>query len=410
VFIPIFRVVDFCIPKSGMNILFFGHGGRFIGNAKYFYKYMLENKNSSLGKWLPSWIVTDIRDSPTIANLNGTEVCLISYWDKLKFTYKLMQTKALVITSLGDLYNYRLLVNKYCRVTIHVSNGITIKSNGVNVPFLTKKTLGKWFKKAGMVTYHTVSSELERYFLSATLLSDPRKFIITGEQRDDQFVLQSLAQNQIRKELSELLGIKNKGGNKYILYAPSHRDVSLYGKGGNTTPKYFPFDDLNVESMVNTAEQNDWHYLIRAHMQDDNFSQEEYLGINQLMLSNNFHYLPNTTVPDVNDFAVAIDLILTDYSGIYLDFLLLGKPVVFIPYDIDHYREYRGLMFEYGLFTPGPKIYTQVELIEESKKIFQDISYYHAERESVKNAFFLYEDDKACERTVQLIERPPEAS
>ncbi len=50
------------------------------------------------------------------------------------------------------------------------------------------------------------------------------------------------------------------------------------------------------------------------------------------------------------------DLLITDYSSVYFDYLYLDREIVFYPYDLDYYKnDDRGLMFEYNEFTPGEK-------------------------------------------------------
>ena len=49
------------------------------------------------------------------------------------------------------------------------------------------------------------------------------------------------------------------------------------------------------------------------------------------------------------------DLLVTDYSSIYIDYLLTEKPIVFLPYDKEQYLEGRGMNFGYDEVTPGPK-------------------------------------------------------
>lgn len=50
------------------------------------------------------------------------------------------------------------------------------------------------------------------------------------------------------------------------------------------------------------------------------------------------------------------DALLTDYSSVYFDYLLTGRPIVFYPYDLDRYvSRDRALLFDYAAMTPGPR-------------------------------------------------------
>ena len=51
--------------------------------------------------------------------------------------------------------------------------------------------------------------------------------------------------------------------------------------------------------------------------------------------------------------------LISDYSSIFFDYLLLDRPLVFYPYDLEAYRtRSRGLYDDYHHVTPGPKAST----------------------------------------------------
>lgn len=81
------------------------------------------------------------------------------------------------------------------------------------------------------------------------------------------------------------------------------------------------------------------------------------------------------------------DLLITDYSSIYFDFLILEKPVLFLPYDLILYEKSVGLNFEYNAITPGPKPKKQSEFIKEIYKLLNDNSYYLKERKFTNKYF-----------------------
>ena len=130
------------------------------------------------------------------------------------------------------------------------------------------------------------------------------------------------------------------------------------------------------------------HFLLRTHAIDSKISKDELQIDPKLSEHSNIHYFPSELLPDELEVANGIDLIITDYSGIYIDFLLIDKPVLFYPYDLDNYKKYRGLMFDYDLVTPGPKIHTQKEFIVEMKKLLSEPKYFQKERMLIKKMFF----------------------
>jgi CDP-glycerol glycerophosphotransferase (TagB/SpsB family) len=97
------------------------------------------------------------------------------------------------------------------------------------------------------------------------------------------------------------------------------------------------------------------------------------------------------------------DALISDYSSIFFDYLLLDRPLVFYPYDLEDYRKYsRALYDDYDTVTPGPKAYDvdglQRTLTALLSSYDQHASRYAAERAAVRNRFYEYVDDGASSR------------
>jgi CDP-glycerol glycerophosphotransferase (TagB/SpsB family) len=84
----------------------------------------------------------------------------------------------------------------------------------------------------------------------------------------------------------------------------------------------------------------------------------------------------------------ASSALITDYSSIYMDYLLLDKPVLFLVPDLERYvREDRDLQFDFGAMTPGPKLASWPELAAElARQLDQDS--YSTERRRLRQLGF----------------------
>ena len=92
-------------------------------------------------------------------------------------------------------------------------------------------------------------------------------------------------------------------------------------------------------------------------------------------------------IQDIMEILSAFDGVITDYSSIYIDFLLLERPLLFLPYDVEEYQEKRGMNFPYEKVTPGPKPGTMKAFMKELKQLLSDSSYYQEERHRMNRYF-----------------------
>jgi len=100
---------------------------------------------------------------------------------------------------------------------------------------------------------------------------------------------------------------------------------------------------------------------------------------------------------DLYDMIQKSDYLITDYSSIYFDYLLLDKEIIFYPFDYASYvNDERELYFPYGEVTPGIKIYNFLELL----KILDGLKSldYKKERDLIREKFWTYKDANASYR------------
>lgn len=78
--------------------------------------------------------------------------------------------------------------------------------------------------------------------------------------------------------------------------------------------------------------------------------------------------LKNNLIPDKydpNDILEITDLLITDFSSVFFDYLVTGKPIFFYHWNADLYKNDRGTYFDDKL--PGPISYTLPQLISQIK-------------------------------------------
>ena len=107
---------------------------------------------------------------------------------------------------------------------------------------------------------------------------------------------------------------------------------------------------------------------------------------------------------DIYSILPETDFLITDYSSVYFDYLLLNKPIIFAPLDIDQYVENdRALYYNYEDVTPGPKARNWREVVEWIEDILTKSDAHEEERRRVSRMFNAYDDGCSSKRVFDTI-------
>lgn len=98
------------------------------------------------------------------------------------------------------------------------------------------------------------------------------------------------------------------------------------------------------------------------------------------------------------------DALITDFSSVYFDYLLLNKPIGFTIDDMESYKQNRGYTIDDPLnMMPGMKIQTIMDLKSFLKTIADGRDDYENERITVNALCNTYTTPNACERIVKFL-------
>ena len=304
----------------------------------------------------------------------------------------------------------RLLASAQLIVTTHASykpskkhlhlqlwHGETIKKLGVMV----KDGSGRYLlpKSWQKVDYIMSYSETYSTFLNACMVTDPNKYIITGAPRND-FMFLADGLSNLRKIFGDKLE-----GYKTIFFLPTYRE----GRCGKGQPDKecnnpFCFKGFLPEEFDSFLEKNKCKMVFKPHPNEEPVVLEYFRNYplkNMLILRDSDLVSKQL---DLYELLNACEILITDYSSIFCDYLLLDKPMIFTPVDIDAYKEARGFLVEsFESWTPGPKVLNQDALQKEIGKCFADKDYYALQREGSRNLHHRYKDGESSERLWEFI-------
>lgn len=187
--------------------------------------------------------------------------------------------------------------------------------------------------------------------------------------------------NEAREYLAEHLNLKKK---PIILYCPTWR-----GKNVNDPENSL----LNVFEEIKLLNQKLPHQvLVKVHP----FVYSKAKEMPELKP----YLVPDFL--DTNQLMPAVDLMITDYSSIFFDFLVTDKPIVFYVPDLDKYQNERGVYIDLCAL-PGPvadNIQDVITLVSNESYKDADVQEKYAK---FKHNFVNYENGSVTERLIESV-------
>lgn len=295
-------------------------------NSRYLFEYVKEN----LPEITPLFVVNDPELRNSLSSKYGKQ-----YFIETESIQGIRQALSAGVwfTSAGlpaygtGLHKKRLIINLW--------HGVPLKKIALLDPNL-KKAARIYFKKIFSENYTcilTTSHELIPLMARSFAVSED-KIKVWGQPRNDGL----FQKNDCREILGQLFPDLPEY-TKTVLYAPTFRD---YGQ-----VQLFPFKDFDQKQLEAFLEEKNMLLFIRTHVAEQG-SAAPYLG-------KRIRFLGNEQAEDVTGILNIFDCLITDYSSIYIDYLLTDKPMIFLPYDRQQYLDGRGMNFDYDDVTPGPK-------------------------------------------------------
>ncbi|PGK52556.1 teichoic acid biosynthesis protein [Priestia megaterium] len=105
---------------------------------------------------------------------------------------------------------------------------------------------------------------------------------------------------------------------------------------------------------------------------------------------------------DTNQLLSVVDILVTDYSSIFFDYLVTDKPILFYTWDAEEYTKERDMYLPIEEL-PGPSLSTIDEVINAIKQIKDIKETYQEKYEKFKQQFVPYDDGNVTERLVNYL-------
>lgn len=219
----------------------------------------------------------------------------------------------------------------------------------------------------------------------------PEQVIRSGYPRNSIFYqteqLQD-ARRKVLKVLSQETGMKWAEDTLIITYMPTFRD-----KAENS----FSFDELVTDSkLMLWLENNNAVILQKAHLIMQQRHEMESLKAEKRIFPFN-----NVAAQIL---LAATDLLITDYSSCFFDYLILDRPIIHFIYDYDYYvNQDRGVYYTKEQICCGDVAMTKEELPELIIQNVENPQKEHDLRMSRKRDYMTYDTPDTCEMIYKAV-------
>lgn len=361
---PLFQVIDFFYPKKTSYWGFSVHhikSDQFIENARAVFEEVKSDKS------IKKIIFT--RDNTIDFGIEDAENAIIVKLMTLRGLMLMLKCKVVFVThSISMDFSYRfgssqfsvLKLNMNKRVVVNLWHGIPLKKLyalwNPDVRKRLDRVKYRHFERkhyAGLIT----SSQIDSYAMATMFYPIKYENIwVTGLPRND-FLIKDKADlpNYLRTQLETIKTLK--GGKKLVTYAPTYRQTSAVSDAS-----YYQFTDSEVEALKLVLEKHNAILGFRMHYfrnNDNLFNLEKYVD-NKTIFD-----LGHKSFPEISQIIRESDLIISDYSSVFIEALFVNKPVIGFAYDLDSYRDNQdGLLYDMDIAFPGPVVKEFDNLIE----------------------------------------------
>ena len=335
-----------CVPKKKNLVLFLGRfGGDFCDNIKYFYLYThLAQKNN-----IEYYFLTEKKRVYELLKSHNLPVLyhptLRSFWIMLRANIIIAASTAWIKKCKYDLL--------FKAKKVQIFHGLALKQVELSIPrkrdYNNTRTGRLDNAIRGRFPVYDLMVSTSEFFTKHLFENSFRysRLIEAGFPRNDYFFtnkMDEVALLESDMQALEKIRRHKELGRKIIVYAPTFRDT-----GGDAIED----KALDIDILSEFATRNKLVFVFKFHLSGDAMHKiRECDAIIRYESSKDIQPLMKTA-----------DAVITDYSSVYLDFLLLDRPTFFFPYDYEKYiSQDRSLLFDYDWIITGPKCTTQAQL------------------------------------------------
>lgn len=346
------------LPIRAKTILYESFGGSSMScNPLAIFKHILEDP--AFADWKHVWAVNDPDAVPSEFR-NRWNVIIIKKESDAYCRY-LATASHLINNSTFPFWFSRRPDQKY----LNTWHGTPLKTLGV-------KMNGRFLEHANGA----------RNFLQASHLITPNGH--TSDSTRNDFGVKGLIEHKLREtgyprtDLTLNASAEQKASIRKMLKVEGDKPILFYAPTWRGTHKKIKVDLSRIRRDLAALNECGYAVVFRGHSMMQKALSAKELG---------FTVAPKSV--DTNEILSVTDILVTDYSSVFFDFLPLRRPIIYYAYDYDEYTKDRGFYLNIQDL-PGKIVHTAEQLILSVKALKKDNQFYETNKTIYENAISAY--------------------
>jgi CDP-glycerol glycerophosphotransferase len=366
IFQLIFLCASYIVPRNKKLIVYADNS---LNSSIYLFRYA-----SALNDGYSHVYITPYEDVFSKLRRDGFKVA--KRWS-VYGAYLAFRAQTYVISSSKGQINNPLSRHAYL---INLWHGISVKKIGLMTYHSKEKLHRKMEEFSAFKMVPSTSPLTQKCFMEAFGKSASETPIL-GEPRND-----FLIKNKIKRNtdfLNYYLDVEADSYSKVIGYLPTWRD---YGRWD---------DGIDYTQLNTTMASSNNLLIIKPHPKDITF---DHLGA----MSNIKVVKPKDGWQDAYEILVGLDVLITDYSSLAYEYILLERPIILYTPDYERFSQDREFWLDYEEIAPAKRICSFDELQGELEIAVNGVTLTPKYRESLEKLHTI-RDGSSCEKIYKRI-------
>jgi len=345
----IFSLMDCLFPKNPSKlVLVVKKGTEFSGNLRVANDIFVQENKHKIYVYKDGKLIPEIKK-----NLETQGVTVLEGWGIVSIFHLL--TSGIFVFSHAPRDAH---ITKRCkkRIVINLWHGVAFKKIENLMTNLSEEKQKQIEANANLYDYLIASSVADKEISVKAFMVDESKVHVTGLPRYDILKETYPLDSFLKMQKEKLLSLK--GDKKFILFAPTFRE--------NNDAALDQISNNEWDRLSHFLEQQQAIMAMRTHAYDDTYPA--YIKNNK-----NFCFLPHKEYTETNLILQFTDILVVDFSSIWIDFLLLDRPIIGFAKDLEHYvKTERGFVYNFKQTFPDTFYVSINPLIKHLEVLFAE--------------------------------------